>query len=230
MRYSKFALLLIIVITLAGCGGGGGTTAIPTSNTTRQIQPGDHVTYTVTGTGRNMSTGQTGPVTGTMNLTVYTDTIAPTYGTRALKLTGELDLRVFGAPVLLTSDLYIEQDAVGMCFDMGTSDGTIVARLTSATAPPIDYPSPVSVGQTYSFSAQYSDGSSNTTSGTVLALEPANGWMAYRIHETSNGSDGTASSDEWFVPDLGYAVRSKGIIQNGESRLDLTLDLKSKNF
>jgi len=232
----KVFLAVVLALALTGCGGGGGGgNAIPTGNVTRQWQAGDHLTYTVTGTAGEGD--ESVPVAGTMTFTVTSPTggevWTPMYGNRILKLTMELDARFGGQPILVANIAYVEQDANGTLYTVGNDDGETFEFLESATSPPIAYPGTLAVGQAYSYIATWNDGSGTSTeqvSGVVVSLEPMAGRMAYKVHETRVDEDGTTSSDEWFVPDLGYGVKEIGTLQVGTVRLSIATTLSSKNF
>lgn len=163
-------------------------------------------------------------------MSVFADTVAPTYGTRALKMVLEMHLTVEATPVLVTSTIYGEQDAAGTIYFTSTDNGSGPVRLTSSTSPPISYPSPTTVGNAYSYTTHYSDASSDDNSVTVADMQPAAGYNAFRIHSVVTGGSVTTTTDDWFVPKVGFPVRTTGDTQNTDLNLHVTLTLSSKNF
>ena len=224
-------LLVVVCLTLAGCGGGGGggssTPPTQTGATIRQIQPGNQIVYTVTGTFQPRG-GTPGPISGTMTATLYSDTAASQHGGRRLKEVS--DLNITGA-AQATGSLtgYLEQTSDGTQYDYGIAG----AQLTSSVGLPVSRKSPVVVGNSWTYTAHYSDGSSDDNSYAVMSLEAVGSRMAYKIHSTTTLSDGTQSAeDDWFVPDWGCDVKAT-IVQYSPSLdgvLRFTATLQSKNF
>lgn len=226
----RFAVLLLGLVILAGCGGGGGgtSTAIPTGNVTRQLQPGDSLTYSLSG---SISVeGDTVPVSGTMTTTTYNGAFVPVYGSRALKLVMEMSLQGNGSQYSIIGTNYAEQATNGTIYTIARDNGNGMETLLYCDNSPIVYPGVCTVGGQYSCICQWSDGTTESTSGTIMALEAVNGRMAYKIHESTTTNGDPSSSNEWFVPDIGYPVRSQLVIQQDGVRLNLTANLASKNF
>ena len=222
----RLFVVVVLLAVIAGCGGGGGggTEPIPTSNVTRQLQPGDSLTYSVTG---NID-GE--PVTGTIVCSTSKGDWTPTYGTRALKLTQDLALKtesVGNISVVATS--YYEQDAAGVLYYVGMISTEGESWFTESTAAPVVCPSPIAVGYSTSYTATTTKGTSQYAL-SVMALESVGGRKAYRIHITTIGPDGTSAEDDWYVPDMGYPVKFVVDMQEETRNMQFTATLKSFNL
>lgn len=230
-RLSAVLVFLICTIALAGCGGGGGGSAsIATGNVSRQLQVGDRVVYTVTGTTRASITG-----TATMVVSDASD-LEPliSISGRLLKVATSYNLSVDGKETVYTSTMYEIQTTDGTLYYYGSSDANGNVLMSSCDHDPVDIPSPINVGNTWTYTAQFNDNTSSTDTCSVLALESVSGRMAYKIEDINqDSSDGGSSSTnyKWFVPDLGIPVKLTGSVQYTDGTyLDLTLLLQSKNF
>ncbi len=223
-------LAIIIIATLAGCGGGGGS-AIPTTNVTRQIQAGDQVTYSISGTATTRRRA-TYNLSGTATVTTFNDSWIPDFGNRELRQVVELDIRGGGESAFLTWNSYVEQDSAGNIYYVGLENGDYFVGLVSATDSPIMYPGYWSAGQAWSFDSTW-DGSESyneSCSCNVTAYESAAGFMSYKLHTVKNSNGDSSSEDEWFVPDLGYLVKTTLTADTGDVLYRLTLTYRSKNF
>jgi len=217
----KFVLLSVlgILVLVAGCGGGGGG-ATPTSSTTRQLVAGNQVVYSAKGTITDGT--DTIPVSGTLTMTLHSSNRIPLYSNRVFELVGEVDLVGNGVPVMYTTTGLLEQSTTGTLYDLGTSD----AALLSASTPPVMFPSPASVGQSFSYTASYSDSTNYTTYINITSIENVAGYQAYKVHSVENGVVG----DDWYVPDLGMPVKSTIVMMDGSARISITATMQSKNF
>jgi len=222
----RFALLLVLVV-LAGCGGGGGgnTVAPPINSTIRQIHAGDQVVYAFTGAYTPLGSAPL-PMTGTLTVTIYNDTVSPTYGTRALKGIMEGTFWANESSMSLVTTGYIEQGADGSLYDTGSSD----ARLVSSVGTPYDCKSPLASGAQWSYTAHYSDGLTLAWDYTVIGTEVVGGQTAYRVHWTSVKNGATCSGDNWMVPDWGRNIRETVTMSNSDGSIAGTITLTSKNF
>jgi len=159
-------------------------------------------------------------------MTVYSDTITPVVGTRAFRLVTELNLSYNGTPYATNGTSYIEQDGNGTIYDT-SSEG---ARLLHASAAPVMYASPISVGQTFSYASTYSDMTVEQNDYNVLSKETVAGYESYRVHSTATSGTDSSTGDEWFVPDLGMPVKMTGTMTDSGVSVNMTATMSSKNF
>lgn len=223
----RLILVLPLLLALAGCGGGGGTTLLPTGNITRQLQPGDMINYAVSG--RLTATDGTHNVSGTATMTTYSDTWEPIYGTRTFKIVTDMRLTGPAGIANIVFNAYVEQDAKGNIYAVATEGNGIKDTLLSANKPPIWYPGYCEVGTQYTHDSTWSISGSQSVAGIVVAQEGAAGYNAYKIRETITGSD-TSVGYDWYVPTLGYSVKSELSMTTDDGNWDFTLTMTSKNF
>lgn len=215
--------LILLALALAGCGGGGGggtSTAIIPSSTTRQIQAGDRLVYSLTGATKSS-------VTGTLTITASNGTAWSTLPGRHIELTETLDCSVDGHPYINVVTVYMTQTTDGAQYDLGADE----IKLQTYTGAPIMFQGSMSTGQTWSYSATYSDSSSDTTHYSVIGTERVAGYDCFKLQCATTSTTGDSFETTWFSPDLGYPVKSNLAIQLDETtRLDLVGTLTSKNF
>lgn len=225
----RMAWAILLVVFLAGCGGGGGGASAPieTGNVIRQLQVGDYLVYSITG----IAEGEIeGPVTGTLTRLTQDTPLAPIYGIRTLQIVGTFDLRINDIPILSSITNYVGQDVLGNTIKVGWSTASGSYYVVSFDTIPYAYLSPVSVGESWWYNVTYNDGSSCYVSCSILAYEPINGRMAYKSEEIARTVSETSKIVEWFIPDWGYPIRTKIVVQSGLTHLELTATLQSKNF
>ena len=231
----KVVLCIIVVGTLllVGCGGGGeggGGTTLPieTGAVIRQLQIGDHLVYSVSGTG----TGDiTGAVTGTLTMTVQSASGPPVEDTRWMDIVCTLDVTVRDRPIIISTIEHILQNADGDLVTAGWSDSTGDHPILSwDNWLPYMYCSPLGVGQSWSYNATFAPNINRYTSCSILSYEAVGGRMAYKSEQVNQSATYTSRTVEWFVPDWGYPVKAKSTVQYGSLYLDLTSTLRSKNF
>jgi hypothetical protein len=218
---------VLIVALAAGCGGGHFITdsqrspdPAPPDPNIQPIQPGQVITGTVTGTVSD--TSGSGPVSGTVRISVFDDIAPPAWGGKVFRVVVEWDLTQPSGSSLAVQEFYYEQDAAGNIYSKGWSDSTTEARLTSASALPLAYPSPMAVGWSYAYTARFADGSRADVTENVLGLERVGSRTAYRVHVVTANTT-TSSADIWFVPSLGYPVKWTQVVQQGTKRFALTV-------
>lgn len=233
MRSLRAMILLVslAVAALPGCGGGGGgggassisAEPIATSDTMRQLQPGDMLTYSVTGSTR-------APVAGTATVTTQTASVQPYPTMRLMEVTTQIDVTVAGQQAQSTVIDYLAQTPTGTLIKVGSIvDG--VNRFGSDFSPdPIHCPSPVAVDATWAYKTTYGDSSTDNTSCWVSAMEAANGRMAYKVITTIQGPAGTTTRQDWVVPDLGYPAKMVWSQAIAGGMVDLTANLTNKSF
>jgi len=108
-RFAVIVIALLAMVALvAGCGGGGGGTATitPTSATIRQLSIGDQVIYSATGIATDGT--NTSQISGTITMTVHSNSRTPIYGNRALEIVTEVNATYNGMPVMYTNTGLIE--------------------------------------------------------------------------------------------------------------------------
>lgn len=213
-------LIVVIAVAVAGCGGGGGGTAIQTSPVVRQLVIGNQVVYSASGTITDGT--ETIPVTGTVTMTLHSSSRSPLYGNRAFEVVTEVDIVANGTPLMYVNTGLLEQSSTGTLYDLGTTD----AALVSSTAPPVMLSSPVSIDQSSSYTASYSDGLGYSSYVNVISTENVAGYQSYKVHSVDDDMVG----DDWYVPDLGMPVKSILVMMDGDARISLTTIMQSKNF
>lgn len=218
-------LVIFCALALAGCGGGGGGggSVSQTGSVVRQIQPGDYLVYSVSGTTR-------AAVTGTLTTTVQRAPIAPVAGLAVLRMDSAFQLAVDGQPFVITLTSCCGQFADGSVAYLGDASANGYRTIKTWSATPLQYTSPVSVGQSWQYDVTYTDGTSESRSSTVLALEAVNGQMAYKIQSITRGTYGEGIETEWFVPDFGYPVKLSARLQTGGAYVDIECVLRDKTL
>ena len=110
----QLAAQVVLAGLVAGCGGGHWieepeprVTPAPTGNVIRQIQPGDILTATVTGTA--VAPAGSGALSGTVTLSTHLDIAPPVFGNRALRVVVEYDITEPAGTTLQVQNDYTEQ-------------------------------------------------------------------------------------------------------------------------
>lgn len=236
MKRRLFAgALLLAVAAVSGCGSRPDTSNNPKStiSTIRQLKSGDSLTYSITGTA--VSDNSTTSVTGTATLSTLADSWTPHFGVREFRQVFSVDVYNGSKHDTWSQTSYLEQGLLGVLYDVGSDDGGQRLNVTSTNAAPIMYRTAMSVGDSWGYTAEYTNATTGKTSftltqsTTVTALEAVNNWMAYKIHGTIEGGIG---SDCWFVPELGYNVKMNEVADSTEYGCEyhLTYTLTNKNF
>lgn len=224
----KIIIAVLVILSIAGCGGGGGgssTALLTTGSTIRQIQDGDTLTYSVSGT-FTPYTGSSLSASGTLTITTFNDTTPALFGGRILKQVYDINVHAGTHSLVFASPEYYEQIANGTIYDLGTTGEMI----TDANIAPITKNSPASVGGNYSYSAHYSDGLSSENSWNVTALEYVGNQQAYKYHSVMIVASESSTMDDWFVPDWGYSVKQTLAIDDTDGTWQITATETSKNF
>lgn len=232
----NFLLLLIgisVIATVAGCGGSGGNNAssVMSDNVTRQIQPGDSLTYSVTGLAEVARKNYT--VSGTATVKTYAEARTPVYGTRALEQKTECNITVNGQSVLLTSVDHIEQDINGNIYCVGYQRGTRIETLEDITRKPLVYPGSCSNRMYWDYDATLR-GAEYYYAHIFVHISDQQSVAGYRAYEVGTaefcGDQVMRQEGSWFVPELGYPVQlSTDVMQNDDVYM-LTMTLTEKNF
>jgi hypothetical protein len=189
---------------------------------------GDVLVATVTGT--VTGGGTPGVVTGRVTSSVHGDIVPPIWGNQALRMVTEWYLTQTSGTTFVIRNQYVEQDDAGSVYEMGWSDAAINARLTSTSAAPMVFPSPMGFGQHYAYTARYADGSTQNVTWTVVGQEVVDGRLAYRIHVAITDTGTTKSEDYWFLPSIGYPVKWTATIQQGTTLYRLTATLLWRDY
>ncbi len=215
---------------LAGCGGGGHSGS--STSTIRQIQVGDSVIYAVTGTATDSS--GTVPVTGTANFMVNAAEGIPKYGSRVMAWTLYYTLVWRGSSQpLIPDNSWFEQGSDGTIYQPGFKDGwDFQISITSSTAPPVMYFSPMVQGQSSSYTLTYYTGYQETDTVAVGAAQQISGMTAFEVDKTWTYLNQSGSlGPEWFAPSLGFPAKLVTTPHPSDnSQLSLTLTYSSKNF
>ncbi len=222
-------LAVILAFCLAGCGGGGGgsTQALPTTAVMRQVQTGNQAQYSVSGTVTNG--GEPVPITGTARMTVYGSAEVPRYGGTPYRVLRELQVTGNGYTEANTSYLLYERMANGDVYLTGISADT-TERITSTTAPPLDMPGTLRVGDAWAYEATYDTGRTERCASQVVGVETVSGQVAFRVHSSLSDGERTEITDSWEVPAWGCPVKGTTEITAGAYHLSLSMTLLSKNF
>lgn len=233
-----FGVLAALFITaFAGCGGGGGgseetpSTPIVNTNVIRQIQSGDQIIYDVTGT---LNTGNaSSDVSGTITMSTNSGSISAIYGGKPFNLVTAVSVKSdTNVSLSKTSTEFYEQTSNGSIYKLGGNYGSGNVSLISTAGGdyPYAYKSPVSVGNSYSYTAHYTDGSSDQTSINVLSTEAISNQTSYKIHILHSDGSTITTTDKWLVPGMGYPVKISFTITNASGTWTLTGIMKSKSF
>lgn len=238
-QLGRILVSLIIGITgiavVLGCGGGGGSevngsSAIPTTGA-RQIQPGDSLSYSVTGFAREAMENYS--VSGSATVKTYTEDRTPVYGTRALKQVTEFNVIVDGRPVLLTCVDHIEQDTNGNIYCVEYQRGDTIETPGNISSSPVKYPGNCSSFMHWSYSAEFRGTETyiGDFSAQINEQESVAGYQAYVLCTTECTGDVVMRQENyWYVPELGYSVKSTLDITQDSSWYLLTMTLTEKNF
>lgn len=253
------SLLAAVCISLTGCGGGGGGDGTyfnppidggggggnqnnPPTSVIRQIQPGNRVVYSLSGTATSTTDGDTEnmQVSGTVTATVHEcSTVYPRYYGRPLKIVWNWSANMSGVPFTHSVTEYIEQVDDGTIYYRGSSESGVIAN---SDKPAIGYKSPMSRGLTWDYEAVYENGVITQFCANVLGIETVSGQSAYKIHITASGTiNGSSVNNEfyyWFAPSWGFSVRQYGrvtqVMEIDDTPTLVTLDVNmiavSKNF
>ncbi len=212
---------------LVGCGGGGrpSSSSASASSPARQVQSGNAIVYSVTGTADGPDPV---PVTGTATLTVRSDPQAPKYGGRVLYFHYVFDLTWEGVGTEMGDWGYMrEQTPDGTMYD---ANSEILGIAPSTALPVVDF-CPTSQGQSSSYTLTLAEGTDSVTV-TAGAAQQIAGITAYEIDATDSYQPGSLETlSEWFAPSLG--LPAKVMIPNyiiGPQLLSITLTYQSKNF
>ena len=222
MKILKVLTLIIAlsVLTIAcgssGGGGGGGDTtetviALKT-DVLRTESQGDTWTYSGSGTVTNGS--NTVDISGTVNFQVLSGTkTSPITGFTSLDKYSVINLSTPTGPLVVSVHIYFYQDVDGtMYVDGQSSDSGDIWVTSPVQGFYLSMESPVSVGQNYSSSVTYDDGSSATYATSVTGIENVSTGMgtyeAYRLVTNAtfyhtNGDRVDEVVTEWHVPGLG---------------------------
>lgn len=197
---ARLLMLVTVHVTLFGCGSGGGDGA-PVTSKTRALQAGNSWTYD--SNGQTQLNNQNIPVSSTSTITIAQDTLNGESVLAATSLMNTLD----GSNTTFTVVQYYQQDpATGDIMLYGHKQAN-APLITVADRPlPVVWPGSWETGKTITPNIHYSDGSTDTTSYTVIGQEtvttPAGTFSTWKCAFSNGGT-------VWFSPQLGYYIKTE---------------------
>jgi hypothetical protein len=223
---------IAVTVGCGGCGGSNGSSLMPNSdiqnNGTRQIQPGDSLSYSVTGLARENYN-----VSGTATVKTYTEDRTPVYGTRALKQVTEFNVIVDGRPLMLTCVDHIEQDTNGNIYCVEYQRGDAIETLVDVSSEPLKYPGTCSNHMYWTYTAEMRGTEFYRADclASITDQKSVDGYQAYVLSTNEFLGDVVMRQESnWFVPELGHPVKSTLDITQDSSWYLLTMTLTEKNF
>jgi hypothetical protein len=226
MRFLKtFAILLPICLIIAGCKWMAAT-PIPASQKTRALYPGDIWLYQVSG-----HPSDVGAVAGVASANgaflVKVDTAPSTSSEHAYTavLVQSSVLTSGDQTSHVTTKRYVAQDASGTIWLMGTESKGETEWINNAEGYVCDFPSPISVGETWDVKEKVGDAIvleyRCKVVGTELVTVPAGLYEAYKIEREAVQAP-TGNITQWYAPEISACV--KETIEGTDK--DLTLKYK----
>lgn len=231
-KLTSILFALTFLFLSFGCGGGGGTTSIALKTSTiRAYQAGDTWQFSISG-------DDTGTFTVTVQSTLVTSPIT-TDDCIELLMSGS-----FTSMGVISNSTFYLQDGAGSEFNFGDWDPVDGYNwITSGTGYVQISTSPVAVGQNNNGSMTYQNGTVETFSNTVIALEDVvtgmGTFQAYKYTDSGtinwgSGSTANSSTTFWYVPGLSAPVKEDMTMtyyQNGTptGTLHLIITLEATN-
>jgi hypothetical protein len=210
MRAHKFGVIAGLLAVTA-CGGGGGGNSAPNTGPASSSPPasgsqlrimkeGDQFSYAVSFS--DPSNAQSG--TGSLDV-VFSGSYTNSHGIKCLNMTRTAVSSALGKTSTVTSKSPGYQDSDGAIYSCGDYIGANVVEVDSPDGLSKETPSPLQVGQAFSYLTTLTDGTWSDCTANVEAFEsvnvPAGSFDAYRIKETCSESDGTNNIvTRWLSP------------------------------
>lgn len=210
---------VVIGITLTvGCGGSGGVTApiVPPNGIIRQLRVGDLFVYRVSGSIRNIETGETISVSGQLRSEVVGLKKDPEGRDYLVNQTTYI-LQANGRTLTLLYSTFFRQDQDGNIYKRGERIISGERWIVSPTPEVISTLSPLQIGQTHTYDIIYSDGNREISTYRVDAVEqvkvPAGTFTAFKISQqtqTQGESSILSAATKWVVPQIGAPIKMSG--------------------
>jgi hypothetical protein len=245
-----WAVIWVSAMVLYACGGSSSqSNVIPLKTSTlRIIRPGDTWNFTVTGTSNDSV--NTVNISGTSTTQVLTSTKpSPLTLANCLDEYTSTNLTASsGQSITSNTHSYYTQDDNGSIIIYGTNDGLgsdDIWVISPASGYFLSTLSPMAVGQTYGNSVEYSDGTMDDYTSSVVAIENVDSGMgiyeAYKIVTNAtvnftNGSKVVENYTDWYVPGLGLikvtsdATRYAGGVLQVNQKITTTLSSTSVSY
>ena len=223
----RIPCLVILLLPFSCNTNPGGSQTVPDSLTptttfSRIDQPGDFVSWDMT---LQQTFGDSPGIllAGTATRTVLAETVVDAVGNEAKVSSLTVTLTdIFGGSVSTTGLSYFTQDDDGTSYDHGGLDAQqpaverFVIVPTTGGAGGIQNPLRVGATSLTNF-IEYDDGTTETRSSTVVAIEeitvPLGTFVAFRIEGSSTevleNTTTTFLSTKWSVPEIGVSVRGE---------------------
>lgn len=229
------SILLAAFLTACGAGGGGGDgeEVNPLTSVIRTYKIGDSITYEMT----LKDTASGNEWSGDVIFRIIEEEVTNPYGIKckAYEIAGTLT-GPGGSYPFITKELFYQDDQ-GNLYDCGKYDKNIGYIFISNTQDTpdglkLELKNPVSIGDIFSGTTHYDDGSWSDCTTTIVGTEIVDTLMGkyetYKINSNcslSNGFTFTTVETDWYYPSI-YTVKATGILNGYE----MTLNMKNYNL